>query len=273
MKIVKVLNNNVVIADGGAGEVVAMGSGLGFQKKKGDIIAKDRIEKYFTLADGGLYEEFSRLMEDIDPAALRLSEQIISEAERILPGIQLGESLHISLCDHINGVIRRQAEGITLDNAVWTEICRIYPDEFRLGQYAVELMNDSFGYSLGNGEAAFIAVHFINAQGGGAGESGKTAKLINDISEMVRAYFKIEPDTSGVSYYRFISHIKSFAGAVLGGVFSEEDSGLYGFVSERHPEACRCAEQINKMIQIKYKGRITKDDTAYLALYIDRLVR
>lgn len=49
MKIVKVLNNNVVIADGGAGEVVAMGSGLGFQKKKGDIIAKDRIENTLLL--------------------------------------------------------------------------------------------------------------------------------------------------------------------------------------------------------------------------------
>lgn len=275
MKIVKILNNNVVVARENGEEFIAMGKGLGFQKKCGDLIFSDKVEKYFTLADRNLSSEFNKLMSNIEPAAAELSEKIISMSCAKFPDKQLSESVHITLADHINGVIERHKLGITLDNAIWTEIFRIYPDEFEVGLYAVKLLNERLGYKLGNDEAAFIAVHFINAQSSGiSGGAESITKLINDVTEMVKAYFKIDPDTSGVYYYRFISHIKSFARTVLSGEeFTEEDSGLCDFVETKYSEAFDCAAQIDRMIEIKYKSRLTKDDIAYLALYIDRLVR
>lgn len=47
MKIEKVLNNNVVQALDNNVEYIVMGKGLGFQKRVGDLVDKEKIEKTF----------------------------------------------------------------------------------------------------------------------------------------------------------------------------------------------------------------------------------
>lgn len=48
MKIIKVINNNVVSAlDKDAEEVVIMGKGIGFHAKPGQIVNEEQIEKTF----------------------------------------------------------------------------------------------------------------------------------------------------------------------------------------------------------------------------------
>ena len=52
MKIIKVINNNVVSAlDKDAEEVVIMGKGIGFHAKPGQIVNEEQIEKTFRLED------------------------------------------------------------------------------------------------------------------------------------------------------------------------------------------------------------------------------
>ena len=49
MQIEKILNNNVVQALDNNVEYIVMGKGLGFQKKVGDFVDKEKIEKTFVL--------------------------------------------------------------------------------------------------------------------------------------------------------------------------------------------------------------------------------
>lgn len=50
MIINKVINNNVLSThDENNREIVLMGKGIGFQKKVGDEVAEDKIEKKFVL--------------------------------------------------------------------------------------------------------------------------------------------------------------------------------------------------------------------------------
>ena len=50
MIIQKVINNNVVSTfDANGKEVILMGKGIGFRKKAGDELDKNKIEKIFTL--------------------------------------------------------------------------------------------------------------------------------------------------------------------------------------------------------------------------------
>ena len=49
LKIAKVLNNNIVVAVNDQGEdVIVMGSGVAFGKKRGDDVEPARIERLFT---------------------------------------------------------------------------------------------------------------------------------------------------------------------------------------------------------------------------------
>ena len=52
MNITKVINNNVVSSrDEQGNEVLVMGKGLGFQKKAGDQLDQEKVEKVFALTD------------------------------------------------------------------------------------------------------------------------------------------------------------------------------------------------------------------------------
>ncbi len=54
MKIEKIVNNNIVISFNEQNkEVIAVGRGLGFQKKSGDIILDNKIEKIYVISDTG----------------------------------------------------------------------------------------------------------------------------------------------------------------------------------------------------------------------------
>ena len=61
MKIEKVLNNNVIQALDNNVEYIVMGKGLGFQKKVGDLVDKEKIEKTFVLENTEEVEEWSRV--------------------------------------------------------------------------------------------------------------------------------------------------------------------------------------------------------------------
>ncbi|OVE99722.1 hypothetical protein CAV53_09030 [Streptococcus mutans] len=80
MKIEKVFNNNVVQILGiNNEEIIVMGKGLGFQKKPGDEVNQDLIEKRFILqnTDTDMVGELSRVYVDLDSEEIDLVLEII----------------------------------------------------------------------------------------------------------------------------------------------------------------------------------------------------
>ena len=53
MQIKRIYNNNVVMvkSDGNEEEMIVIGRGLAFQKKAGDKLDNEKVEKIFTLKD------------------------------------------------------------------------------------------------------------------------------------------------------------------------------------------------------------------------------
>jgi len=83
MKIKSVINNNIaVVSDSQGNEIIIIGKGLGFNKKKGDEIEEKKIEKRFYLEDEGMYAKFKRLLKEISVVEIRVSDDIISLARR-----------------------------------------------------------------------------------------------------------------------------------------------------------------------------------------------
>ena len=56
--------------------------------------------------------------------------------------LKLNQSIYVTLTDHINFAIERVSQGIEPQNALLWEIKRFYPQEFQLGIYALELIQD-----------------------------------------------------------------------------------------------------------------------------------
>lgn len=80
MKIDKVFNNNVVqVLSEKNEEIIVMGKGLGFQKKPGDEVNQELIEKRFILQDTDMAGELSRVYVDLDSDEIKLVLDIIHQ--------------------------------------------------------------------------------------------------------------------------------------------------------------------------------------------------
>ena len=168
MKIEKVLNNNVVVAlDENGAETVLMGRGLGFGRRAGDEAPPDKVEKRFTLHSDQLSDRFQQLITSIPLPHFLMSERIINHA-KIALGKELSDSIYVTLPDHISAAVNRYKEGIVLPNPLLWDIRQLYKDEFRVGLKANEIVKEETGVEFTEDEAAFIALHFVNAQLGGA---------------------------------------------------------------------------------------------------------
>lgn len=114
MKIDKILNNNVVISKNGFGEeVVCMGKGLAFQKKSGDEISPEAVQKEFVLRDSFAKNQFQQLMADIPAEEIEWVKQVVELAEDKLK-VEFSPNIYLTLTDHLHYAITRAKENIQL---------------------------------------------------------------------------------------------------------------------------------------------------------------
>ncbi|MCB5122663.1 PRD domain-containing protein [Streptococcus mutans] len=276
MKIEKVFNNNVVQILGiNNEEIIVMGKGLGFQKKPGDEVNQDLIEKRFILqnTDTDMVGELSRVYVDLDSEEIDLVLEIIHQGQEKL-GQTFDISLYIALADHLHYTIQRTREGLTLQNPLAWEVRKFYPEEFQLGKDTIELVKEKMTLQLADDEAASIALHFINAQkdGGLLEKNRLISKVVSDILEIVRLHFGEVRDEESISYNRFITHVQYFAQRVANGlVQGKNDAFLYEQVKENYPHAFACTEKIKSYVESAYDFAMSRDEQVYLTIHIQRL--
>jgi beta-glucoside operon transcriptional antiterminator len=274
MKIAKVINNNVIsVIDEQNKELVIMGRGIAFQKRPGDVVDQEKVEKIFKLDNKDVSEKFKTLLYDIPLEYMELAEGIINYAKDTL-GKKLNESIYVSLTDHIVFAIERSKKGLLISNALLWEIKRIYKDEFTIGLKAIEKINNKLGISLPEDEAGFIAMHIVNAElNEEMPNVVNITKLIQDVLNIVKYHFKIEIDEDSLNYFRFLTHLKFFAQRLFSGTsLSSKDDFLYEMMKEKYKDAIVCVKKIKDYIKKEHGQDLTKEEMAYLAIHIERVV-
>ena len=164
MVIKKIFNNNVILTENEAGrEIIAMGRGIAFGRRVGNNIPTESIERIYTLSSKGMMEKFQELVASISSDYLQTANEIIDYAQNLL-GIKLNESVYVSLTDHIHMAVYRIRNGVEIRNMLLMEIQKFYEKEYLIGVKAIEIMNRHFSVKMPEDEAAFIAMHIIDAQ-------------------------------------------------------------------------------------------------------------
>lgn len=107
----RVLNNNAVVAtDKHKQTLVALGNGIAFHKKAGEIISEDKVEKIFYPQNEKDTNSMSEMLASIDPKYIELSDQIISETIAS-SGKKLSDDIYLSLPDHLQFAVERLKRG------------------------------------------------------------------------------------------------------------------------------------------------------------------
>lgn len=275
MKIKRVLNNNAVISSNSRNsDVLLLGSGIAFQKKAGQDVDPEKVEKTFLLKDRETQNRFTELMIDVPMEHILISEKIINYA-KIKLGKALNEIIYVNLTDHIHSAIERFQEGICLKNPLKWDIARFYGDEYTIGKKALEIIKHDLGLELEDDEAAFIAVHFVNA---GLQETSSSAydvaNIVKEVEDIVKDYYRTEFDDTSLDYYRFITHLKFFAQRLLSGThYEEEDEAFLEVVKKKYQRAYDCAQRIRAFIEQEYGYVFVNSELLYLSVHINRIVK
>lgn len=276
MIIEKVYNNNIVLARNDADEeVIVMGRGLAFQKKSGDVIELDLIEKVFRLEKEDENVQLKKLIQDIDLEEIELSKEIILLAEKTL-GRTFSNTIYLSLTDHLHYSVERAREGIFIPNPLLFEIKRFYPKEFALALKALALIEERFQLVFPESEAAFIALHLANnmTTPDGLGVTMKSTEIVRDILSIISKFFGMLFDETSLSYTRMVTHLQYFVQRILTNkAYAEDDTFLYELVQSKYPEAFNCGLRIKAYLEQQQKLSVKETEMIYLVIHINRAVR
>lgn len=164
MRIKKVINNNILcVIDEKGNEMIVTGRGLGFGRKVAQFVDPAQVEKVYRMEGKSGQRRLRELVEQIPLEHLDLTEDMIAEIKAAIPQ-PLNESLLITLADHISFAIQRKAQGIEFKNPLAGSILCYYPTEYQLGQRCLTMVKERCGVELNPDEAAFIALHIVNAE-------------------------------------------------------------------------------------------------------------
>lgn len=275
MRICRILTNNaLVVLDEKGKEQIVCGKGIGYKKRPGDNVDDKLVETVYVKEGDQSFEQIRRTLEALPEEYLLLAQHIV-EAANVSLNMKLNPVMAVSLANHLFYAIQRFLEGTPIANSLTWEIKRFYQKEYEVGLMALDMVESQFKVRLPESEAAFIAMHIANGETDDSTieETFAITKIIEDICNIVRVYFRIEMDADSSYYYRFITHLKYFARRVLRQEQYEDNSStdLAEIIFAKYEEAYRCACKIGDYLSRKYHYQLLEEERMYLTIHI-RLV-
>ena len=273
MYIKRVYNNNVVMVDDAGTERIAVGKGIAFGRKRGDVLDSASFEKVFTLDDPTQLSRLERLIKGIPSEYLLIAEDIVSMLRRESASV-IDDNVLIALTDHISMALEREQAGIICDNPLLFEIKRFYGREFELALKAREIIRGHLGIEISEAEVGFIALHIVNAtMKQRADHLMLSIKMINGILNTVSETFGLTYDEGSVQYERFLRHLQFFSQRVLDkSIAQSEDTFLFHLGKDQYPDALECTERIGAHIEQEYGCVVSDAEKGYLVYHIANLV-
>lgn len=275
MRIKRIFNNNVILAYKDNSEVVIFGKGIGFQKKHGDDVEKDKIEKMF-ITNEKQTTHFENLFNEISTEYADLTYKIVKQAESDLQ-IEFNSSIYIAIMDHINYALVRAKKGLYIKNALIWEIKRTYKREYEAALKTLDIIKAEIGIELPVDEVGTIAIHYFNAQDPRIHiqSSYKAVEIIQAIVKIIQFNFKIEFDENDMNYNRLMTHLRYFINGLLNNEEKDsplDDEFLFKQIKRQYPDIHDCVLKIKQYLYEKLNKEVSNEELMYLMIHIQRIV-
>ncbi|MCQ9349035.1 PRD domain-containing protein [Corynebacterium phoceense] len=271
MKVVRVLNNNVVLAvDETGAEAILTGWGVGFQAKPGQPVKADKVTRTFRPENERDSDNLAQQLAALDPRFLAAADDALrAEFE------ERGSATVVALADHLSVAAVRVAATAAQPHPLTAEVKHLYPAEYAAGERILTRVNKQLELDLPQVEAVAIAMHLVNASfhTDGLAETYRMTGVFGQLFDIIDTSFDIELDRQSISAARFITHMRYFFVRVSEGrQLNEGMSVLKDSLQVSHPQAVTCASRLASILELRLGAPLTDDEVSYLALHIARLV-
>ena len=272
IRVKQALNNNVVIAKVPLlEEVVLIGKGIGFNRKKGDTISVSEAEKTFVLTDKIEIEQYQTLIKHQDPALIEFLNDIIFyiEAQMNRP---LNEHIHIALTDHLSFAIKRADSKIQFSNPFLFEIKSLYPKEYKVAQNIVKQIKEELGVEFPEGETGFIALHIHSAiTDRKIRDLNRHHELIALMVELIEENLNITINKDDVNYNRLLQHLHRAIDRVNQDNLLGKEEYLKNVLKTTYPICYNLAWKLVKVMQKQLNKPVSESEVLYLTIHLRRL--
>ena len=277
MRILRIFNNNVVLASDDAGEqAVMIGRGLAFGKKKNEALDPSLVERTFVPETAGGDEHLSALLSEIPAEILALATEL-EEIARTELGMRISHSFVLPLADHLNFAMVRARKGMGVEYPLSIEVSQLYPKELAFGQRAVRMARERLGADLPEEEATPLALHLVNSQFSSEdlAKTFKMTQIFAQIFQIISSAYGHEVDQSNLSVARFVTHLRYlFVRAEQGRPALKSDPtipAIHDAVKTGYPEAYACAYKVMLLLEMHVGEDLSDDEHTYLTIHIARL--
>lgn len=269
MKVIKNINNNVALClDSKQNEVVAFGKGIGFAKPPYEIELSKIQRVYYDVEPA-----YIQMINDIPAEIIEIATKVIDYARLKLDN-DISSNIVFTLADHIHFAIRRYQENMNLKLPIIHDIQYLFEAEMDIGNKALELIRQNMKLYLPDEEAAYIALHIINAEEKSKNKPTRVLdeEVIAKITDMIEDYFDMTIDKKGFNYSRFVSHMHYLLKRGKENTLVESDNHkLYESLVDTFPQTKECTERIVRYLKEKIHCEWTEEESMYLMLHINRL--
>ena len=273
MDVLRVFNNNVVLARDGDREVILTGRGIGFQAKPGQHVDDAKIVRRFIPVDGKDPDHMAQQVAGIPPEIIRLVTDAMNRTG-LKEQADKQPTLVMALADHICGAIQRAQRKQNIEYPLEAEVRSLYADEYAKGVAMVDAMNTYLGGALPRSEAVALALHLVNAgfSGGNLSATYTMTGIIQQMIAVIEGAYGITLAQDSVNVARFITHLRYlFVRIHQHQQLTDEPAPVMKVIRESYPAALRCARTIASLLELRLDTDISDDETAYLAMHVARV--
>lgn len=248
-KVIKVLNNNTILATKDEEEVIIMYKGIGFSKKPGFLFEVPASAKKYLMQKN--YAEIIKL------AAQRFAE--------------VDQDILIPLADHIYFCIQRMKDDIMPLNPFTQDIRLLFPDEYEVALQGRDVIKKFISQTINNDEVGFITLHIHSAiSSNKVSETLEATRIIHDGIIKLQTDLNIKIDVESISYVRLLNHIKFLILRINKNEKLQMD--ISEFTKEKFPfayeQACYMCDNLSKALN----KPLPESEVGYLALHLERIL-
>ena len=274
MKVIRKINNNVAIGlDKDQREVVIFGNGVGFGVMPNELTDLTKIERTFYNIDSRYYGLLNEIPENIFLIVTRLLDIAKSKI-----GGDWNPNVVFILADHIHFAVERYRKGISIPLPYSYELEYEHPELTDVAKWFIRKINEDLHVTLGMDEVTSITMHLINAQGVRETQTEqkyspqRIALVIQDITDIVEAFFQIKIDQKRFHYFRFKNHLKLFLQRKeRGEQFDQKKKELYESIRKTYPDVFKCVNLIDDYFLKEFSERCPQEELLYLMVHIIQL--
>ncbi|MCL8493992.1 PRD domain-containing protein [Corynebacterium sp. B5-R-101] len=270
MQLLRVFNNNVVLARRGAEDVIVTGRGIGFQAHPGTEVDPAKVVKVFVPDSGRDPDHMAAMIAGIPGEYVQLVIDAMHSVD-MSEALRSKLTLVVAIADHIHGAVNR---GNAVSYPLEAEVRHLYADDFALAQQLLTAINGGLHKPLAPDEAVAITLHLVNA-GFAVGDLSGTYRmtgLIQQILAVIGSHIDTELNSEDISVARFITHLRYlFVRMAEHQQLDSDDRQVATAISARYPDAVETAQMVANLIELRLDNTLTPDEVSYLTLHIARL--